>query len=396
VRLARVLTRLNLGGPARQALGCDPLLAREGVELRVFCGRPEIGEGDLFDEFRARGVDVVRVPGLGRAPTGVGDLRALQGLRRELRAFQPDLVHTHASKAGLLGRLAARGLKNLRGQPVVRVHTFHGHVLEGYFSSLTSRALVALERGLARGTDRVLAVSHATAKDLLRLGVAREDQLVVVPPGVELGPLLELRAVPGVVQGPLRDLIGAVQGDFVVGVLGRLAEVKCPERAVDVFRMLAGRHPHLHLCFVGDGDQRRLLERRIRELPGSERRRVHLVGAHEDMVAVLGELDCVLSSSRSEGMPVALMEAGAAGLPVVATDVGGVCEVVAHERTGLLGEDTDELAYGLDRLLTEPGLAGSMGRRARVRVAEKHSAAALAGRLSAVYSASLEERRCAC
>ena len=391
MRLARVLTRLNLGGPARQALGCDPLLLREGIELRLFCGRSEAGEGDLFEEFRARGIDVVRVPGLGRAPSGVGDLRALLRLRRELRAFRPDIVHTHASKAGLLGRLAARGLRAADGRPVVRVHTFHGHVLEGYFSPWISRGLVALERRLARGTDRILAVSHATGQDLLRLGVTREEQLVVVPPGVDLEPLLAL----GARTGALRGLIGAAPGDFVVGVLGRLAEVKCPERAVDVFRMLAGRHPHLHLCFVGDGDQRRALERRIGELSEAERRRVHLVGAREDMAAVLGDLDCVLQSSRSEGLPVALIEAGAAGLPVVATAVGGVRELVAHERTGLLGDDTDELAYGLDRLLTEPGLARHMGRRARVRVAEKHSASALARRLSAVYTASLEGERCA-
>ena len=391
MRLARVLTRLNLGGPARQALGSDPILAEGGVELRLFCGSPEPGEGDLFETFRERGIDVRRVPGLGRGLSGLGDLRALRNLRRELAAFGPDLLHTHASKAGLLGRLAARGLRSGAGRPLARVHTFHGHVLEGYFSAFASRRLAALERRLARGTTRVLAVSHATAGDLLRLEVAREGQLVVVPPGVELEPLLALEGR----SGALRGLIGAADGDFVVGVLGRLAEVKCPDRAVDVFRMLARRHPHLHLVFVGDGDQRRALEGRIGGLAPDECERVHLLGARQDVPEVLADLDAVLLTSRSEGMPVALIEAAAAAKPVVATDVGGVSELVAHERTGWLGGDTDELAFGLDQLVSAPEMAEQTGRRARVRVTEKHSAAALARRLEAVYEAALEEVRCA-
>jgi len=386
LRIARVLTRLNLGGPARQALGADPLLTGDGHELRIFCGRPQPGEGDLFERFRERGLDVRRVPGLGRAPRGAGDLRAGLHLRRELRAFRPDVVHTHASKAGLLGRLAARGVPG-----AARVHTFHGHVLEGYFGDLASRGLAGLERRLAQGTQRILAVSHATATDLLRLGVVPEERLVVVPPGIELEPLLELEGR----SGALRGLLGAGEEVFLVGVVGRLAEVKCPERAVDVFRMLAQRHPRLQLVFVGDGDQRRLLERRIGELDPGERERVHLAGAREDMPEVLADLDAVLLSSRTEGMPVALIEAAAAAKPVVAMDVGGVGELVQDDRTGYLGEDVDSLAFGLDRLLGDPKQASAMGRRARVRVAERHSARALADRLAGVYAAAREELECA-
>jgi glycosyltransferase involved in cell wall biosynthesis len=382
VRIARVLTRLNLGGPARQALAADPELAARGARIRLFCGRTEPGEGDLFDAFQERGLDVVRVPGLGRGVTGWGDAQALWRLRRELRSFAPDILHTHASKAGLLGRLAMP-----RGA-AARVHTFHGHVLEGYFSPMVSRALIAIERRLAHGTDRVLAVSHSTAEDLERLGVVEARQLVVVPPGSDLTKLL---AVDGR-SGALRGLIGAKEQDFVLGVLGRLAEVKCPGRAVDVFLMLASRHPHLQLVFVGDGSERRSLERRILALETTLQERVHLVGSRTDMPAVLADLDGVLLTSRTEGMPVALIEAGAAGIPVVAADVGGVSEVVAHERTGFVGADVDELAYGLDRLLAEPKLAAECGRRARVRMEEKHSASALATRLMAVYESVLEER----
>lgn len=386
MRIARVLTRLNLGGPARQALASDPLLLERGHELCVFAGRSEPGEGDLGADFEARGIRVLRVPGLARAPSPLGDLRALRFLRRELRRFAPDVLHTHASKAGALGRAAARDLER-----TARVHSFHGHVLEGYFGDFVSKRLIAHERRMARGTQRVIAVSHATADDLVRLGVVEEERLVVVPPGVELGALLAIRGRSNV----LREQIGAGPADFVVGLLGRLAPVKRPERALEVFELLARRHPGLHLCFVGDGSLRRMLERRIGALEPELARRAHLLGARADVPAVLADLDALLLTSRSEGMPVALVEAGAAGLPVVAAEVGGVGELVAHERTGLLGRETDELAFGLARLIEDRALGRALGARARLRVSARHSAEALARRLEAVYEAVVAERRCA-
>lgn len=383
MRVARVLTRLNLGGPARQVLASDPLLAARGHVLRVFAGTPAPGEGDLFEELVSRGIEVRRIPGLGRSVTGFGDLRALAHLRTEFADFEPDVVHTHASKAGTLGRWAAAKVPK-----AARVHSFHGHVLEGYFPPFVSKRLIALERRLAEQTDRVLAVSHATAEDLLRLGVVPEERLMVCPPGVELDELFDLHER----DGALRELIGARADDPVVGVVGRLAEVKRPELALEVFRLLAARYTEMHLVFVGDGDQRRGLESAIAALPDAERGRVHMVGAREEMAPIYADLDVVLSTSRSEGMPVALIEAGAAGLPVVATPVGGVPELVAHERTGFLGSDVTELAYGLDRLLADPALRKGCGQRARMRLEKRHSAKALADRLEVLYHAVVEAR----
>lgn len=383
MRIARVLTRLNLGGPARQALASDPLLSERGHAVRVFCGRSEPGEGDLFERFRARGIDVVRVPGLRRG-VGPGDLVAGGSLRRAIARFAPDVVHTHASKAGTLGRRAARRLA------VPAVHTFHGHVLEGYFPPRVSRWLVAHERRLARATSRVIAVSHATADDLVRLGVVAEEEVVVVPPGIDLAPLLLVRGR----SHHLRRLVGAGEETVLVGVVGRLAPVKRVGLAVDVFEMLAARYPRLELVFVGDGPERRALERRILA-DESLRRRVHVTGAQENMPAVLADLDAVLLTSRSEGMPVALIEAAAAARPAVATAVGGVPEIVVHERTGFLGQDVDELAFGLAQLLDDPVLRRDMGHRARLRAEKRHSAAALADRLEAVYRGVLQETACA-
>ncbi len=391
MRIARVLTRANLGGPARQVLASDPLLIRGGHELRIFAGHAEPGEGDLVDTLRARGLDVVRIPELQRG-VSLRDLLAWRRLREELVRFAPEVLHTHASKAGALGRRAARAGALSR---VARVHTFHGHVLEGYFAPALSRRLIRAERALARETDRVVAVSHATADDLVRLGVVPEEKLVVIQPGIELEPLLAIErgeSRPTGERGPLRELIGAGPGDFVVGVVGRLAEVKRPELALEVFRLLQARHAHLHLCFVGDGPLRRSLERGIAALGAVGERRVHLLGAREDVAGVLPELDALLSTSRAEGLPVALIEAGAAGLPAVASDVGGVGELVAHERTGFLGRSVEELAFGLAKLLEDPREARAMGARARLRVAHAHSAERLASRLEELYATVVEER----
>jgi glycosyltransferase involved in cell wall biosynthesis len=378
MRIARVLTRMNLGGPARQVLASDPRLARRGHTLRVFAGTPEPGEGDLFETARARGIDVVRVPALGRALSVRRDVRAHGFLVEALRAFAPQVIHTHASKAGALGRLAARSLENV---PVV--HTFHGQVLEDVFPPPLALGFTVCERELARDTRRVIAVSRATADVLLRKQVVDSERLTVVPPGVELDALLSIEGRSGALRTPL----ALSRGALLVGVIGRLAEVKRPEWAVDVFAQLADTHGHLHLVFLGDGARRALLEQRIAQLDGDARQRVHVVGAVHDMAPVLADLDVVLHTSRSEGLPVALIEAGAAGLPVVATPVAGTPELVEDGESGHLARTPLELAQRLARLVGDAAERRRLGRRARAIAAARHGPEELADRLEAVYAA---------
>jgi glycosyltransferase involved in cell wall biosynthesis len=393
MRIARILTRLNLGGPARQVLASDPVLVARGHQVRVYAGTPEPGEGDLFDELAARGVDVRRVPNLARGVNPAKDLLAQRFLKKELLAYQPDLVHTHASKAGLLGRRAARALKG----NAILVHTFHGHVLEGYFPNFVSKRLIAIERALAAECDRIFAVSHATADDLIRLGVVEEGQVGVVWPGVELEALRDLpvaRPRPAVTGGP-RTLCGLDDQALIIGVVGRLADVKRPELALDAFLTVAVRHPKAHLVFIGDGEGRRALENRITSLAPEWQARVHMVGALSDPVAIFGDLDVLLMSSRTEGLPVALIEASAAGVPAVCTNVGGINEIVAHERTGYLANEDDELAMHLDTILGDDTQRQLQSQRARMRVSERYTGAALASRLETHYLSIREERAAA-
>jgi glycosyltransferase involved in cell wall biosynthesis len=386
LRIARVLTRMNLGGPSRQVLSCDPLLRERGHAVRLFVGEPAPGEGDLTARAEALGIECVRVPGLAGGSVW-GLPLAARFLRGALARFHPDILHSHTSKAGWAARRAVRDMNDL-----ARVHTFHGHVLEGYFPAFVNQRLIALERKLAERTDRILAVSHATAEDLLRLRVAPQEKITVVPPGVDLSELLAISAR----SGALRERLGVREGDFLLGVVGRLAAVKRPEWALSVAEQLAPRFQNLHLVFVGDGDLRGLLVRRIRALPHGLQERVHLVGALEEMAPAYADMDAVLLCSRSEGLPIALIEAAAAKLPVVATRVGGVPELVAEERTGYLGDSVDELAFGVARLIENRNEAVAMGARARLRASARHGAEGLAQRLEQVYRAVLQERACAC
>jgi glycosyltransferase involved in cell wall biosynthesis len=395
MRIARVVTRMNLGGPARQVLASDPELVRRGLELRVFCGAPEPGEGDLFDALRSCGVDAVRIPGLGRRARPTGDLRALFDLRRQLAAFAPEVVHTHASKAGFLGRLAAPRAARL-------VHTFHGHVLEGYFGRTASRGLRTVERLLARRTDRIVAVSRATAQDLVRLGVCSPGDVSLSPPGIDLDAHL---AIDDAARARARERAGIEPTAFVVGFVGRLALVKRPALAGRVLATLHERGLGAVLLVAGDGPERAALERATRHLAAGS---VRFAGAIDDTTWVHAASDVVLSCSRTEGLPVALIEAAASARPAVALRVGGVGELIDHERDGLLVEPplagrldaapdadadafvVDALAAALERLARDPGERRRLGQAARERARANHGAIGLADRLERIYRSVLE------
>ena len=380
MRIARVLSRLNLGGPARQVEAGDPLLVRRGHVVRVFCGEPQPGEGDLFDDVRARGVDVVRVPGLSRGPALLGDLRALAFLARELRAFRPDVVHTHASKAGVLGRLAAP-------RAAARVHTFHGHVLEGYFSRPIARLLALVERTLARHTDVVVAVARATADDLVRLAVCAHERIVVSPPGVRLDEFQALAPLPA--DRAARVALGLVPERFTVAFVGRLAAVKRPAFAGAVLRELVALGVDAQLVVAGDG----ALAHELVAAAGAAAERVRLLGARSELGEVYAASDAVLSCSVNEGLPVALIEAAAAARPAVALDVGGIRELVVHDVSGrLLPHDASPAAVAaeLAELARAPARARDLGLAARER-ALAHEPSALADRLVAIYERALAE-----
>lgn len=365
-RVLRVITRLNVGGPARHAL-----LLSAGLEpdwsTTLVAGTPPPGEGELDDPR----VEVQRVP-LQRPVAPVADGRALAALARHVRRERPAIVHTHMAKAGTLGRLASW---SARPRPRT-VHTFHGHVLDGYFSKPVEQAFIASERALARATDALVAVSEQTRDSLLELGIGRPEQWRVIPLGLELDRHLAVDGHSGV----LRDELGLDDDALLVGMVGRLVPIKDPATMLRAF----ARVPDAHLAVVGDGELREQTEALADELGIADR--VHHLGWRFDMPAVLADLDLVALSSRNEGTPLTIIEAAACGVPAVATDVGGVAAVVRHGETGLLvpAEDPEALAEAIRSLLGDPPRRRQLGQAARV-ASDRYGAGRLLADVAGLY-----------
>jgi glycosyltransferase involved in cell wall biosynthesis len=272
------------------------------------------------------------------------------------------------AKAGAVGRLAAISSFDRHARPRL-VHTFHGHVLEGYFGRSQQRAFLELERLLARKTDVLIAVSPEVRDELLDLGVGRPGQYRVLPVGFDLSHLLEVGGPRGP-AGQLRAAIGLPVDVPLAGVLGRLVPIKDHSTLFHALREVPGAH----LAVLGDGEMRSSLESLARELCIADR--VHFTGWWLDVATALADLDVVVLSSRNEGTPVALIEALAAGRPVVATDVGGVRHVVQDGETGWLSPVGDAVALGqlLKRSLSNRATAESMAQEGRRRVVGRFGA----------------------
>ncbi|MEU8587045.1 glycosyltransferase [Streptomyces sp. NPDC048664] len=352
----RVIARMNVGGPALQVShlmrGLDP----EVFDHRLYAGYVGPDEADYVDQ-RAPDVPVRRVATLGRAVRPADDLRALAALTAAMREFRPHIVHTHTAKAGALGRVAAR----LARVPAC-VHTFHGHLLQGYFSPAKTRVLVQAERGLAAVTDRLVAVGAGVRDDLLAAGIGRARQYSVIPPGTT-------SAVPPP-RSEARARLGLPEEGPVVAFVGRLTRIKRPDRFLAVARAVRRAVPDARFAVCGDGDL-------YGELAAAADLRDHLclLGWRPDVETVYAASDLVLLTSDNEGMPVSLIEAGLAGLPSVATNVGSVSEVVQDGRTGLLAApDAGELARHTVRLLGDAALRHRMGEQARAHTESRFGA----------------------
>lgn len=366
--VVRLITRLNIGGPARQALLLTRELAGTYPTLLVAGTAPTL-EGELSDP----AVPIVRVP-LVRPLRPTTDVRALASIRSLLRRHRPALIHTHTAKAGTLGRLAGISLGSRR-PPMV--HTYHGHVLDGYFRPAVQRSFVEVERRLARHTELLIAVSPQTRDALLALGIGTPEQWRVVPLG------LDLRRFTSAVEtgGRLRARLGVGDDTPLVGAVGRLAPIK----DLDVLLAAVARLPEVHVVLLGDGESRRLLEDRASQLGLTGR--AHFVGWYRDVPGAMADLDVVALTSRNEGTPVAIIEALASATPVVATAVGGVGFVVADGVTGLLAPPQDPAAFAeqLRRVLDHRDEAGTMARAGQRDVMDRFGSSRLVSDISGIY-----------
>ncbi|MCL6499853.1 MAG: glycosyltransferase [Firmicutes bacterium] len=374
-RVLHVITRLVVGGAQENTLLTAQGLRARGYEVELAAG-PETGPEGVLPV--PDGIVFYAVPTLVREVRPLADLRALWDLYRLMRRGY-DVVHTHTSKAGVLGRIAAR----LAGVPVV-VHTPHGHVYHGYGGRVRSRLFVWVERLLARWTDVLVALTESERREHLAEKVGRAEQWCVIPSGVEI----ERYRKPTPLR---RSDLGLPEASFVVGCVARLVPVKGIEDAVTATAQLVDLTPPVHLVLVGDGPQRGALQKLAGQL--GVRERVHFLGLRRDVPDLLPVFDILVLPSRNEGMGRVLVEAQAAGVPVVATRVGGVPDLVSEGQTGRLVPPGDPaaLAAAIRSLAEDRAALTQMRDAARAHVAECLSAEAMVASLEAVYGRRLRQ-----
>ncbi len=334
VRIAHVIARLNDGGPARVLAALVRGLQAAGHDTAIFAGVTAADEPDLTVSLRAAGCTVITIPCLGRRVALADDLRAMRQLRAALAQWQPDLVHTHTAKAGVLGRLVARALG------VAMLHTYHGHVLRGYFPRWVTPVVAAVERTLARGCAlQALTESQATElRDRWRIGRGWRWRVLPIPVTPAVRTVGTPRTVP------------------VVGFLGRLVPIKDADLWLDTVAVLA-RRQRVHGVICGDGGERERLQERASRLGLS----VTFTGFIPTADA-LSAMDVLLMTSRNEGLPLAAIEAASVAVPVVAPPVGGLTDAIASGLVRGAVRNAESLATAV-----QAALSGGPDPRARVQ-----------------------------
>ena len=384
IKVLRVIARLNVGGPALHVSYLARGLDEIGYETTLVAGSIGGAEGSMEYVAEELGVQPVYLPALQREISPLQDLRAARELLVLIRELRPDILHTHTAKAGAVGRLAA--MLAGKDRPKVVVHTFHGHVLRGYFGPAKTEAFRRLEQGLARSTDALIAVSPEVRDDLVALGVAPAEKIAVIRLGLDLDQ--RLAAAPGAAQA-LRDGLDVPEGRFLVSWLGRMTEIKRVDELLHAFARLRAGGADADLLLVGDGPLRPELEALASAIGIGDR--CHFVGFRSDVGAVYQASDVVALTSANEGTPVTMIEAQAAGRPVVSTDVGGVRDIVSDGVSGFVVPpgDIDAVAERLRALADDPDLRERLG-AAGTSARERYSVPRLVHDVDVLYRELLE------
>ena len=345
IRVMRIIARMNVGGPAVQVSGLMRGFNSTEFDHRLYTGYCASDEADYLDTV-ATDVNAIRIQGFGRRVSLGGDIKAFMKLVKEIRTFKPHVIHTHTAKAGFLGRIAS--IVSLRRS--IRVHTFHGHLLNGYFGSFKRSLVVIAEKFLALFTHELLAVGDKVRQDLLNAGIGSKDKFGLMPPGLGIGSLSP--------KSDSQRVLGLPSDRLQCVFIGRVTQIKRPDRFLDVVSEIKKRGVELDFFIAGDGELLEMCRERIKkeDLP------VTVLGWQSDIERVLSAADIVVLTSDNEGTPLSLIQAGMAGLPVVTTNVGSVPEVVLDGVTGIITAlDVEKIADALEKLVTDKGLRTQYG-----------------------------------
>ena len=368
-KVVHVVTRMNTGGVAVLISELVKGLDSDNFEVRLITGSCSIGEEDYL---RARGIDLMQIsiPSMQQSLSPLRDLKAFVQITKELKRLKPDIVHTHTSKAGLLGRVAAR----IAAPNAKVIHTFHGHLLQGYFSKPVTQFVSFSERALARISDTLISMGNEVKVNLLEAKIGRPHQFQVVFPGVR-----EIK--PNSNNLEAAKFREEYSQNVIFTFVGRLSPIKRCDRIIEIAIQVRNISSKCHFLIIGDGELRESLEIQARDLPITF---LGWVSHTEDWLAIS---DAAILLSDNEAVPLAMIEAGLAGLPVIATNVGSMSDVVEDQINGFLVEPKiDEIALKIIALSESPDLRNALGSSGRELARQRFSLQTMIKRHQDIYS----------
>jgi glycosyltransferase involved in cell wall biosynthesis len=395
-RILRILNRLAVGGPVLNAVYLTKYMAPEFETLLVVGEKEdhEKGADYLTDQL---GIQFITVKGMGRSLNPASDYFAYRELRKLIRSFKPDIVHTHAAKPGALGRLAASA-ENL---PAI-VHTFHGHVFHSYFNSAKTKFFISTERFLAKKSDAIIAISEQQKKELVKdFKIAPAEKFRVIPLGFDLD---RFRTNQDEKRKKFRNEFNLRDDDIAIGIIGRLVPVKNHYLFLKAVKhVFDNTSKRVKAFIIGDGETRADLENLAREVGinySTEKDAEHLhplvfTSWRSDVDGINAGLDIVCLTSFNEGTPVSLIEAQAANKPIVSTRVGGIADIVIEGETALLADvqQMEMFSHHLLRLVEDDELRKRMGEESHMHVMEKFSYQRLVSDMACLYRELLEKKK---
>jgi glycosyltransferase involved in cell wall biosynthesis len=391
IRVLHVITRLIVGGAQENTLYTAIGQHRDArYAVTLLAGVDDGREGDLHAVARASGLRLVLLPTLVRAIRPWSDLRALLWMIAFMRHERFDIVHTHSSKAGILGRLAARAAR----VPII-VHTLHSLVFHEYERPWKNRLYILLKRLVAPLTDTLISVNETTARGARRAGIGRADQHVTIYSGMEIGPFAEIGSAVSVQEAKTRA--GLDPTAPVVGKIARLVPLKGHDEFLAAAQRIAAREPRAQFLLVGDGALRAALEARVRDAGLAKQTRFAGLVSIGEVPLLIQAMDVVVHTSLREGLARVLPQAGAVGKPVVTFNLDGAPEVVRDGVSGYLVPplDTDLVADRVVELLLDPARRAAFGAAGRAFAIENFGVERMVSRIDGVYRRLLETKRIA-
>ena len=357
VKVMQIIARMNVGGPAVIVAELMRGLDKSAFEQILVTGYCDENEADYLDTV-ATDIKATRIAGLGRSVSLFADLKAFFGLVSLIRKYKPDVIHTHTAKAGVLGRLASI----LAGRGAVRVHTFHGHLLHGYFSTALTKLVILIEKFFAARTSVLIAIGTKVRDDLVAAGIGRANKYRVFFPG--------LPAPKAIAKATAQNALGISSETLYITFVGRLTQIKRPDRLLDVAAECKARCLDLRFLVAGEGELFESSKARCQR----EQLNVTFFGWRNDIDQIFAASDIAILTSDNEGIPLTLIQAAQAGLPIVATNVGSISDIVINESTGYLTEvSAQAMADAIEKLVRDAQLRKMMGEAGKARAAQYFS-----------------------